>query len=80
MKKIIMYGKKLKKLLKHSCRSSDQAISSVSSPAFAVRCEELFLSSVGEKCHSSEENDMDPFVAANIAAQNHFTLRPNIYV
>ncbi|KAJ0111550.1 hypothetical protein Patl1_01923 [Pistacia atlantica] len=80
MKKIVMYGKKLKKLLKHSCKSYDQAICSVSSPPVAVHCEELFLSSVGKKNGSSKENDMDPFVAANIAALNYFTLRPNIYV
>ncbi|KAL4385139.1 hypothetical protein GQ457_15G015620 [Hibiscus cannabinus] len=39
------------------------------SPPRAVFCEELFLPAKGR---------LDPFVAAQIAAQNHFSLRPNL--
>ncbi|GMJ00656.1 hypothetical protein HRI_003734800 [Hibiscus trionum] len=43
-----------------------------SSAPGAVCCEELFLPRKKGDC------GLDPFVAAQIAAQNHFSLRPNI--
>lgn len=77
-----MYGKKLIKMLKFSRSSSDEA-SSVSPPC-AVHCEELFLPSAVKKEEDrrlgSNDHHIDPFIAGHIAAQNYFTLRPNIYI
>ena len=44
----------------------------------AIHCDELFLSSAGTKSERGDigVDDDDPF----IAAQNHFSLRPNIYL
>ena len=46
----------------------------------AVHCDELFLSSGGTKSEKGDIGVDDPFIAAHIAAQNHFSLRPNIYL
>ncbi|KAF9669572.1 hypothetical protein SADUNF_Sadunf14G0121500 [Salix dunnii] len=81
MKKLTKCARKLKKVLKCLQRDSNSKMVnySVSSPS-TVTCEELFLSSGVQNGHRRNDNhDHDPFLAANIAAQNHFTLKPNIY-
>jgi hypothetical protein len=78
MEKLIKYVKKLKKLLTYSRRSTDQENSA--SPPCAVHCEELFLQPKGKKGYCMIEKDLDPFILAHIAAQNHFSLGPNIYI
>jgi hypothetical protein len=79
MEKLIKYARKLKKLLLSCSRSNDQENSA--SPLCTVYCEELFLKSAGKKGRfRRNENDMDPFILAHIAAQNHFSFRPNIYI
>lgn len=78
---IKLYITKLKiKFLRLSSRRNDQEKSA--SPPRAVHCEELFLRPEGRKKEhiSTSENDMDPFILAHIAAQNHFRVRPNIYL
>ncbi|CAL1407252.1 unnamed protein product [Linum trigynum] len=84
MEKLAKFGKKLKQMMRFftkSCEQNDAVSSSLlsSSPPRAVRCEELFVSKRGK--HSNDGRDgHDPFLAALVAAQNHFSLRPNIYI
>jgi len=69
----------LKRIFKPLEIGSDSEIVnySVSSP-HAVTCEELFLSSGVQNGHRiNDDHDADPFIPAHIAAQNHFTFRPN---
>ncbi|CAL1409230.1 unnamed protein product [Linum trigynum] len=81
MEKLAKCGKKLKQMMRFLTKSCDQndAVSSLSSPPRAVRCEELFVSRRG-KSRNDGGDDHDPFLAALVAAQNHFSLRPNIYI
>ncbi|CAI0555236.1 unnamed protein product [Linum tenue] len=82
MEKLAKCGKKLKQMMRFFTKSCDQndAVSSLSSsPPRAVRCEELFVSRRG-KSRNDGGDDHDPFLAALVAAQNHFSLRPNIYI
>lgn len=84
MERLVMrYGKKLKKLLKKMLKfSTSYKASPVSPTPCAVHCEDLFLQSAGrkEKDRRRRDYDDDPFTAGYIAAQNYFTLRPNIYM
>ncbi|KDP30824.1 hypothetical protein JCGZ_13767 [Jatropha curcas] len=78
--KLIKCGRKLKKIL-----STTSLLKSCNKPVSvsschrrrAVRCDELFL-----KGHYKGRNDChdDQTLAAYFAAQNYFTLRPNMYV
>ncbi|CAK7349051.1 unnamed protein product [Dovyalis caffra] len=85
--KLTECARKLKKIFKFLNRgpgSNYHVVNySVPSPHIGVTCEELFLTSGGaQKGHRRNDHsyDHDPFMAAHIAAQNHFTLRPNIYI
>lgn len=53
-------------------------------PAAAVHCDELFHASERKRGHSTMDindvNNASSVVVAHIAAQNHFSLRPNIYI
>lgn len=72
------YCRMIKKILRSEKAT---AVSVLVSPHLAVCCEELFLSSKRKKKqHHKRDYCVDPFLAAHIAAQNHFTLRPNIYL
>lgn len=77
-----IFGKKLKKMLKlsagrrnttNSDKKEERSSSSTPSP-FAVHCEDLFLPSSS----SSSVGQRD--IAAHIAAQNHFSLRSNVFI
>ncbi|GFZ05220.1 hypothetical protein Acr_17g0007920 [Actinidia rufa] len=46
----------------------------------AVHCDELYISSGGTKSERGDIGVDDSFIAAHIAAQNHFSLRPTIYL
>ncbi|KAG6604746.1 hypothetical protein SDJN03_02063, partial [Cucurbita argyrosperma subsp. sororia] len=83
MKKLVKCFRKLKKMLVSSNGTKrKQETPASSSRRCAVFCEELFLSSKRKKCYGSVSNDVDhnPFVAARLAAQGHFSLRPNVYL
>ena len=46
-----------------------------------IRCEDLFFPSKNMKGDRKRDSYADdPFVVAQTAAQNHFALRPNIYL
>ncbi|CAI0551017.1 unnamed protein product [Linum tenue] len=86
MEKLAKFGKKLKQMMRFftkSCEQKDAVSTSLSlsssSPPRAVHCEELFVSRRG-KSRNDGGDDHDPFLAALVAAQNHFSLRPNIYI
>jgi hypothetical protein len=82
MEKLAKCAPKLKRIFKSLKIDSNSEIvnHSVSSP-HAVTCEELFLSSGVQNGHRiNDDHDHDPFMRAHIAAQNHFTFRPNIYI
>ncbi|KAK8557669.1 hypothetical protein V6N13_008040 [Hibiscus sabdariffa] len=77
---ITKYGRiMLQKMLRSPTAGRSEKTTSVS-PARAVCCEELFLPAKGKKGHRFPGDccRLDPFVAAQIAAQNHFSLRPNL--
>ncbi|OMP07533.1 hypothetical protein COLO4_07255 [Corchorus olitorius] len=81
---VTKYGRMLKKMLTSpddATNTSPEANAVSVSPPRAVSCEELFLASEKKKGHRRPgDSCVDPFVAAHIAAQNHFSLRPNIYL
>ncbi|KAK9943946.1 hypothetical protein M0R45_009535 [Rubus argutus] len=82
MEKVINLVSKLKKLLRSSVgsRNLDHEDNTASSTS-AIRCEDLFLPSTSVRGHRKSNNYADdPFIAAHTAAQNHFALRPNIYI
>ncbi|KAL9384712.1 hypothetical protein Peur_021722 [Populus x canadensis] len=82
MEKLAKCARKLKRIFKSlKTGSSSEVVNySVSSP-HAVACEELFLSSGVQNGHRiNDDHDHDPSKPAHIAAQNHFTFRPNIYI
>ncbi|KAF9614561.1 hypothetical protein IFM89_019308 [Coptis chinensis] len=70
LEKLIKYGKKLKNIVTLHRKSSDRLVS----PPRAVHHDELFRKS------AKANVDDDPVLAAFILAQNHFSLRPNIYI
>ncbi|EEF33438.1 conserved hypothetical protein [Ricinus communis] len=73
-------ARKLKTLLVTSFRRSCGPAVLFSTPR-AVRCEELFLSSEEQNTRTAYYDDDDHYIiAAHIAAQNHFSFRPNIYL
>ncbi|PON87796.1 hypothetical protein TorRG33x02_163410 [Trema orientale] len=82
--KLIKHVWKLKKILKKSegirkC-GGDDGENLVSSPS-VICCDELFFESEKKKGKYEENSsDDDLFTTAYIAAQRHFTLRPNIYI
>ncbi|PON39301.1 hypothetical protein PanWU01x14_306260 [Parasponia andersonii] len=80
--KLIKHVGKLKKILKKSegrkC-GGDDGENLVSSPS-VICCDELFFESEKKKGKSEENSTDDLFTTAYIAAQRHFTLRPNIYI
>ncbi|XVE72468.1 hypothetical protein DITRI_Ditri11bG0041500 [Diplodiscus trichospermus] len=79
MEWLIKYIRMLKKMLRSTVAISENASVVSVSPPRAVCCEELFLPSQRKKgYHRPGDYCVDPFVAAHIAAQNHFTRRPNI--
>ena len=80
VEKLTKYGKKLKKMVMFPVKSSEK--SSVVQPPRPVRCDELFHASEGKRGHCTKDIDanVSAVVAAHIAAQNHFSLRPNIYI
>lgn len=76
---------KMEKLIKYACKLKDTVASrfictstqaTVVSHPSAVRCDELFRPP-NKRC---SDQDVDPVVSAYIAAQNHFSLRPNICI
>ncbi|KAF5202305.1 hypothetical protein FRX31_008108 [Thalictrum thalictroides] len=73
LEKLIKYGKKLKKMIASSRKRDDRSV--LVSPPQAVHCDELFKKS--GKCKGDED---DLVLATYILAQNHFSLRPNIYI
>ncbi|CAN1131977.1 hypothetical protein LINPERPRIM_LOCUS14126 [Linum perenne] len=85
----IKCGKKLKQMLKFfTCRTENDvvAVHCRSSPPprrRAVHCEELFLPRRGNKNgygdHQHRDED-DPYVAAFVAAQNHFSRTQTFYI
>ncbi|CAN0830670.1 hypothetical protein LINGRAPRIM_LOCUS3335 [Linum grandiflorum] len=77
MEKLYKCGKKLKQMVKFFTRSCDDyQITKNDVCPRPVHCEELFLQRRGRR----GLGDDDPFVEALVAAQNHFSLRPNIYI
>ncbi|KAF9589492.1 hypothetical protein IFM89_024763 [Coptis chinensis] len=70
LEKLIKYGEKLKKIVTLQRKSCDRTVS----PPRAVHHDELFRKSAKAKV------DDDPVLAAYTLAQNHFSLRPNIYI
>lgn len=84
-------GRKMKKIItkatshpdgnKVSSITIDQPSISSAPPAtliqpYPVHCDELFVS--GKK--GNKEMDADSFIAYQIQAQTHFSMRPNIYL
>ncbi|KAA0054493.1 hypothetical protein E5676_scaffold552G00290 [Cucumis melo var. makuwa] len=65
-----------------SSHGKKRGLKTSTSPPCVIFCEELFLPSKKKKCYSAVNNDVDrdPLVGAHIAAQSHFSLRPNIYL
>ena len=65
-----------------STHAKKHKLKTSTSPPCVIFCEELFLPSKKKKCYSAVNNDVDrdPLVAAHVAAQSHFSLRPNIYL
>lgn len=81
MEMLVKCWRKLKKMLTFPDGNSDhhRAMPSVA-PSRAVQCDELFLTSGGKKKRLGDDMDVDPLVAAHLAAQRHFSLRPNIFL
>ncbi|XVF71824.1 hypothetical protein PTKIN_Ptkin12aG0070600 [Pterospermum kingtungense] len=83
MEWLTKYCRMLTKMLRSPIATSQKAsaVSVSGSPHRAVCCEELFLPSQRKKGHRHTGGYCgDPFVAAHISAQNHFTFRPNIHI
>ncbi|KAG6570553.1 hypothetical protein SDJN03_29468, partial [Cucurbita argyrosperma subsp. sororia] len=78
MKELVKCFRKLKEILVSSHRKKGEEHETSASPPCAIFCEDLFLPSKRKKCYRAANNDVDrdPFVAA----QSHFSLRPNIYI
>ncbi|KAH7861636.1 hypothetical protein Vadar_028728 [Vaccinium darrowii] len=84
MEMVVKCWRKLKKMIMTSSpdRHSDhhQARPKITSSR-VVQCDELFLASGGKKRRPGKDDvDVGPLVAAHLAAQRHFSLRPNLYI
>lgn len=82
MEKLINLFSKMKRMFRSSVRRNliDHRVNAASSTS-AICCEDLFFPSKSiESHHKGNDYADDPFIAALTAAQNHFALRPNIYV
>ena len=79
--KLIKHVRKLKKMLRKSEERNcgDEGENLVSSP-LVISCDELFIEPKRGKDKYVKNNSDDSFMASYIAAQRHFTLRPNIYI
>ena len=67
-------------MTKSNKRYGDQREKLVSSDPLPVSCDELYYASEKKKGDCAKTSRDDPFVAAYISAQKHFTLRANIYM
>ncbi|CAK9184074.1 unnamed protein product [Ilex paraguariensis] len=79
MKKLRKCCRKLKKMFTISHGGSSDQMTSVS-PPYTVHCDELFLPLSKKTGHRANNFRIDPFIARHIAAQNYFTMRPNIHI
>ncbi|KAL6143960.1 hypothetical protein ACLB2K_054655 [Fragaria x ananassa] len=82
MEKLINLFSKLKKMFRSSDSKNfvEHQVNTASSTS-AIRCEDLFFPSKNIMGDRKRDNYADdPFVVAHTAAQNHFALRPNIYL
>ncbi|KAL5721206.1 hypothetical protein ACHQM5_013794 [Ranunculus cassubicifolius] len=72
LEKVFKYGRKKLKQIVTSLKRTTNA-----PPPRAVQCDELYKET--RPCNKNGEED-DPVITAYVLAQNHFSLRPNIYI